>query len=49
MADATPLDTPLAVTDRLFFAREGATLDQDSAARLTHSALAASDDGELFL
>jgi TldD protein len=49
MADATLLDTPLAVTDRLFFAREGATLDRDAAARLTRSALAASDDGELFL
>ena len=49
MADATPLDTPLAVTDALFFAREGATLDQDSATSLTRSALAASDDGELFL
>jgi len=49
MADATSLDTPLAVTDRLFFAREGATLDQDSAARLTRSALAAGDDGELFV
>ena len=49
MADATLSDTPLAVTDRLFFAREGASLDQDSATRLTRSALAASDDGELFL
>ena len=49
MADVTSLDTPLAVTDRLFFAREGATLDQESTARLTRSALAAGDDGELFL
>ena len=48
-ADATPLDTPLSVTDRLFFERDGATLDQDAAARLTRAALAAGDDGELYL
>ena len=48
-ADATPLDTPLSVTDRLFFGRDGATLDQDTATRLTRDALAASDDGELYL
>jgi TldD protein len=49
MADALPLDTPLSVTDRLFFQRDGATLEQDAAARLTRGALAASDDGELYL
>ncbi len=48
-ADATPLDTPLSVTDRLFFERDGALLDQDTAARLTRAALADSDDGELYL
>ena len=48
MADVT-LDTPLSVTDRLFFERAGATLDRDAAERLTRTALAASDDGELFL
>ena len=42
-------ETPLAVTDRLFFAREGATLDRDAAARMAGAALADSDDGELFL
>jgi TldD protein len=48
-ADATALDTPLAVTDRLFFERDGATLDRDQAARITGQALAGSDDGELYL
>jgi TldD protein len=42
-------DTPLAVTDRLFFQREGATLDRDAAARIAGQALAEADDGELFL
>ena len=42
-------DTPLAVTDRLFYQRQGATLDRDAAARLTAAALADADDGELFL
>ena len=42
-------DTPLAVTDRLFYERQGATLDRDAAARLTAGALEAADDGELFL
>jgi TldD protein len=47
---ASPIaDTPLAVTDRLFFARPGATLDRDTAARVTADALADCDDGELFL
>ena len=40
-----PLDTPLAVTDRLFFAG----LDRDAAARLVEEALAGAEDGELFL
>ena len=48
-ADAIPLDTPLRVTDRLFFERDGAQLDQDTAARLARTALADSDDGELYL
>jgi TldD protein len=47
---ATPLPAPpLAVTDRLFFEREGAALDRDTAARLTRDALAGCDDGELFM
>ena len=41
--------TPLAATDRLFFERQGATLDQDTAARIVNGALSSSDDGELFL
>ncbi len=49
MTDASALATPLAVTDRLFFERDGATLDRDGAVGLTRSSLAASDDGELFL
>ncbi len=43
------MNSPLAVTDALFFAREGATLGLDAAERLTRDALANSDDGELFL
>src|SRR3712207_7894309 len=39
-----PLDSPLAVTDRLF-----AELDRDLSERLTCEALAGADDGELFL
>jgi TldD protein len=47
---STPIaDTPLAVTDRLFFERAGSTLDRDAAERLTADALADCDDGELFL
>ncbi|SDC97006.1 metalloprotease TldD [Belnapia rosea] len=42
-----PLDTPLSVTDRLFFAEEG--LDRAGAERLVQGALAGADDGELFL
>ena len=41
--------TPLAVTDRLFFERGDAQLDRDAAERHLGVALAASDDGELFL
>jgi len=41
--------TPLAVTDRLFFERADAELDRDGAERHLDAALAASDDGELFL
>ncbi|MBV8199061.1 MAG: metalloprotease TldD, partial [Acidobacteria bacterium] len=43
------LDTPLAVTDRLFFERADAALDRDAAERITAEALARADDGELFL
>ena len=43
------MTSALAVTDALFFAREGATLGLDAAERLTRGALAQSDDGELFL
>jgi TldD protein len=39
------LDTPLAVTDRLFFAE----LDQGATERLVKQELAGSEDGELFL
>ncbi|WP_043358944.1 metalloprotease TldD [Belnapia sp. F-4-1] len=42
-----PLDTPLSVTDRLFFAEAG--LDRAGAERLVREALAGADDGELFL
>jgi TldD protein len=40
-----PLDTPLSVTDRLFFA----DLDRAAAERRVQSALAGAEDGELFL
>jgi TldD protein len=40
-------DTPLAVTDKLFFESHG--LDRGAAERVTAEALASSDDGELFL
>ena len=43
------LDTPIAVTDRLFFERADAVLDRDAAERITAEALARADDGELFL
>ena len=42
-------DTPLAVTDRLFFERADATLDRDAAERVVARSLAGSDDGELYL
>jgi TldD protein len=41
--------TPLAVTDRLFFERADAELDRAEASRHLNTALAGSDDGELFL
>ena len=41
--------SPLAVTDGLFFEREGAALDRDGATALVAQALAGTDDGELFL
>jgi len=44
-----PADTALAVTDRLFFDRAGATLDRDAARRIAGGALDGADDGELFL
>jgi len=40
-----PLDSPLAVTDRLFWD----TLDREAATRIAAGALAGADDGELFL
>ena len=43
----TASDTPLAVTDGLFFERHG--LDRHQAERITADALAQADDGELFL
>ena len=46
---AATLDTPLSVTDRLFFSGHGQTLDLDAAQRQTEVALARADDGELFL
>jgi TldD protein len=49
MKAPTPGDTPLTVTDRLFFEREGATLNRDTAERIIAGPLSASDDGELFL
>jgi TldD protein len=45
----TALDTPLAVTDQIFFGAADAALDQHSAARVVGEALANADDGELFL
>lgn len=47
MTVATIADTPLAITDNLFFSRHD--LERDAAERLTASALASADDGELFL
>ena len=41
--------TALAATDRIFFARPDAALDQDAARKITEQALAKGDDGELFL
>jgi len=42
-------DSPLAVTDRLFFGRPDATLSREDAERLTAEALVDAEDGELFL
>ncbi|WP_419730527.1 metalloprotease TldD [Lichenicola sp.] len=39
----------LATTDRLFFDRAGSTLDRTGAERILNTALAGTDDGELFL
>jgi len=41
--------TSLAATDKLFFERADAALDQATARRVTEQALSGSDDGELFL
>ncbi len=49
MSNTLSQDTPLAVTDRLFFHRADADLDADAALAATRSALRGSDDGELFL
>ncbi len=42
-------ETPLVVTDRLFFAGADAALDPDAALAMTRAALRGADDGELFL
>ena len=47
--DVPVADTPLAVTDHLFFGRAGSTFDRATAEQVTAAALADSDDGELFL
>ena len=39
----------LQTTDQLFFGRPGATLDRADAERVLGTALAGTDDGELFL
>ena len=44
-----PLDSPLALTDRLFFAGDGATLDRAAAEAVLRDALSGAEDGELFL
>ena len=44
-----PAISPLATTDRLFFERDDAALDRDTAERVLTEALAGCDDGELFL
>lgn len=41
--------SPLSVTDTLFFDRPGSLLDRDAAERHVRSALRGGDDGELFL
>ena len=41
--------TPLAATDKLFFERADAALDRAAAERALGSAMARSDDGELYL
>ena len=41
--------TPLAATDKLFFERADAALDRAAAEATLGSALAGSDDGELYL
>ena len=47
MTASTMPDTPLGITDQLFFERH--ELDRDQAERRTAEALAHADDGELFL
>jgi TldD protein len=49
MQAADMTDAPLVVTDRLFFERDGAELDQGTASRMAAAALDGSDDGELYL
>ena len=39
----------IAATDKLFFDRADAALDQAAAAQIIEQALSGSDDGELFL
>lgn len=49
MTAAPEEPAPLALADRLFFAREGTTLTREAAQRLTAEALVGADDGELYL
>ena len=44
-----PAPSPLATTDRLFFERDDAALDRETAERLVTETLGGCDDGELFL
>ena len=49
MSPSLTQDTPLAVTDRLFFQRADSRLDAETALATTRRALAGAEDGELFL
>ena len=49
MSNSLSQETPLSVTDRLFFHRADADLDADAALAATRAALRGADDGELFM